>query len=144
MLSVVLRVFHVPGSTAAGACAAALLLASALAAAAMRGGDPAFTTDGVRLKAFAWDRRQVLVPWSEVDRLWIARLGGGGFDYLYVLPRDPDRYRRGGGFLRAALMARLAADQGSALQIHLPADGLPQDRVRAAVRELSAGRCHVD
>ncbi|MER6409272.1 hypothetical protein ABT269_38750 [Streptomyces viridosporus] len=145
-LSVLLKVIDTPGSSAASACAVAFLLVSAGAAAAIRGDNPAFTTDGVRLKAFFWDRGQVLVPWSEIDRMWIARLRGRGgeYDFLYILPQDPDRYMRSGDFLRAYLMARLAADQGSALQIHLPVDGLSQDRIRAAVEELSAGHCHVD
>ncbi|MGV9995101.1 hypothetical protein [Streptomyces sp. NPDC003374] len=144
-LTVLLKVTDLPGSGAAGAFAVAFLLVSVGAAAAIRGDNPAFTTDGVRLKAFVWDRGQVLVPWSEIDRVWIARGRGRQHDYdhLYVLPQDPDRYRRSGGLLRASLMARIAADRGSALLIHLPADGLSHDRIRAAVVEFSAGRCHV-
>ncbi|PLW71237.1 hypothetical protein GQS52_01560 [Streptomyces sp. SCUT-3] len=136
-LALLLKASGLPGGRTAGALALAFLLASVGAAAAMRGDDPAFTADGVRLKAFAWDRGQVLVPWSEIDRVWIGRFRG--YDYLYVLPRDPERHVRAGGLLRARIMARVAADRGSALQIHLPADGLPPDRVRTAVEEFSGG-----
>ncbi|GAA2479843.1 hypothetical protein GCM10010406_15060 [Streptomyces thermolineatus] len=140
-LTLLLKLMGLPGGGAAGALALGFLLASVGAAAAMRGDDPAFTADGVRLKAFAWDRAQVLVPWSEIDRMWIAR--PRGYDYLYLLPRDPDRHLRGGGRLRARIMARIAADRGSALQIHLPADGLPPDRIRTAVEEFSGGTVHI-
>ncbi|WP_386143630.1 hypothetical protein [Streptomyces yanii] len=141
-LSVLLKVIDLPGSTVACAIAVAFALASAGAVTAMRGDDPAFTTAGVRLKAFSWDRAQVVVPWPEIDRMWIARIRD--YDYLYILPQDPDRFIRGGGFLRAWTMARIAAAQGSALQMYLPADSLPLDRVRAAVEEFSGGSVRLD
>ncbi|GAA4087163.1 hypothetical protein [Actinomadura miaoliensis] len=135
------RVVSSGGSLVLGCVAAGLLLAVLVALPTLFGGDPALTADGIRMKVFAWDRTQTVIPWSAIERLWIARTGQ--FDYLYVLPREPERYRRGRGLLRAGLMSQMHSAQGSALHIHLPADGISQERVRVAVEQFSGGAVRV-
>ncbi|UWP85151.1 hypothetical protein [Dactylosporangium fulvum] len=137
----VLAFTDLPIATVAAAFAVGLGIPAVLAALAGRGADPALTVEGIRLKAFPFDRTQVVVPWREVERTWIATLGA--YDYLFVVPRDPARYRRGRGFVRPAVMSLTSARHGTALQIYLPADGVSKDRIRTAMAQFSAGTVHV-
>jgi hypothetical protein len=86
---------------------------------AMSGPPPAVTTDGIRLKVYSSGRRPVTIPWADIEALWCDRYGR--WEYLYVLPRDLDRYlgRRTG--MRGTLISQATARSGTPLQILLPA-----------------------
>jgi len=119
-----------------GSVGATLAVCAVIGLLIRRGGSPSIDREGVRLKAFGFDRSLTLVPWPEVDAVWLAQ--AGWYPGLFVRPRDPERFR-GGGF-RGWFMRYAARRQGSEMVIGLRHDRAFLEQVCVAVHEYSGGR----
>ncbi len=106
--------------------------------------EPTLVADGrgVSLMKTAPDGGTLLIPWEDVDRVFVHKFRGGNFRMLCILPRDVERY------LRAAPKLRSKAEKsieltGAPYSANLAAASISNQRALDTVRALAHGRCAV-
>jgi hypothetical protein len=104
---------------------------------------PALTARGIAVKVALLDRQLLLVPWSDIAYLRIAR--SGLYRYLYIWPRDPGRYTAGGSEARWLAIRAVSLSHSGAppLQVYLPGKAITKDQVRHWVWGHSGGTVQV-
>jgi hypothetical protein len=93
---------------------------------AVTGEPSAVEPDGLRLRPRPW-RRLVMVPWSQISRVWIETIGGHRYLLVQVRPPGTDESVFASGRRRAVPH-----------MVNLP-DAMPLDQVRAAIAANSGG-----